>query len=214
MALCSPSHLNCPRPRSSPWHFITRNSEASQRRPDRQASNRFLSGKDWRLKASLRMAFRPASPVTEPTPSSRIRVSQVRARAISSAQLRLWREKRRVLVGASAIMAPIAERLSDEQIEAVAAFYAGAAQQAGLAMKRLLAICAHCLTLTALAACNETQSALSPHGRDAERIATLTWVLFGMVAAVMGLVLAGTWFAIRGSNTWRTHLSSERSIIL
>ena len=80
-------------------------------------------------------------------------------------------------------------------------------------MKRPLAIVLT-LTLTALAACNETQSALSPHGRDAERIATLTWVLFGMVAAVMGLVLAGTWFAIRGSNTWRTHLSSERSIIL
>ena len=56
------------------------------------------------------------------------RLSGQSARYLSS-QLRLWREKRRALVGASAIMAPIAERLSDEQIEAVADFYAVAAQQ-------------------------------------------------------------------------------------
>lgn len=51
------------------------------------------------------------------------RLSGLTARYIAS-QLRLWREDRRSLLGASAIMAPIAQRLSDKQIEAVAAFYA------------------------------------------------------------------------------------------
>ena len=70
------------------------------------------------------------------------------------------------------------------------------------------------VAMLAFSACNETQSVLSPHGRDAERIATLTWILFGMVAAVMVIVLVATWLAIRGSDAWRTRLASERTIII
>lgn len=80
-------------------------------------------------------------------------------------------------------------------------------------MKRL-SLVALAFSALALAACNESQSALSPHGRDAERIATLAWILFGMAGAVMGIVLAATWFAVRGSDAWRARLASERVIVM
>jgi cytochrome c553 len=52
--------------------------------------------------------------------------------AYLAGQLRLWRNGQRPLAGASAIMAPIAQRMTDEQIAAVSEFYAGeSSRQAG-----------------------------------------------------------------------------------
>ncbi len=45
--------------------------------------------------------------------------------AYLAGQLRLWRNGQRLEAGASAIMAPIAQRMTDEQIAAVSEFYAG-----------------------------------------------------------------------------------------
>ncbi len=57
------------------------------------------------------------------------------------------------------------------------------------------------------------QSVLAPHGPQAGQIATLAWVLFALTAAVLTLVTAATWFAIRGSPRLRAILAREKSIV-
>jgi cytochrome c oxidase subunit 2 len=58
----------------------------------------------------------------------------------------------------------------------------------------------------------EAQSALVPHGPDAERIATLAWTLFGLCGAVLVLVLLALWIALRGAGRVRAWLASERAV--
>jgi cytochrome c oxidase subunit 2 len=64
-----------------------------------------------------------------------------------------------------------------------------------------------------LAACRDVQSALSPLGPAAERIALLAWVLFIGGTAIMLLVLALTVLAVWGGERWRLWLSREKTII-
>lgn len=64
-----------------------------------------------------------------------------------------------------------------------------------------------------LAACSEIQSALSPQGPEAERVALLSAVLFAGGAAIMisvMLLAALAWF---GGERWRGWLGSERAIV-
>ena len=70
------------------------------------------------------------------------------------------------------------------------------------------------LPATALAACNESHSVLAPHGPVAGQIATLTWVLLGIVAAVMAVVLAATSLAVLGPAGIRARLAQVKTIII
>src|SRR5215211_4798081 len=65
-----------------------------------------------------------------------------------------------------------------------------------------------------LAGCEGNQSALSPHGFGAREIAELSWILFGLGAAVLALVLVAVALAIRGSPTTRSRLAGRRTVIL
>jgi cytochrome c oxidase subunit 2 len=64
-----------------------------------------------------------------------------------------------------------------------------------------------------LAACEGTQSTLSPHGPAASSIAALAYLLFVLVAVVFAVVLAATWLAIRGSDRVRGQIAKQRTII-
>ncbi len=56
------------------------------------------------------------------------------------------------------------------------------------------------------------QSALAPAGDEAERIALLSWILFGGAAAVLLIVIATLAMAIRGAEPMRRVISSEGAI--
>lgn len=58
------------------------------------------------------------------------------------------------------------------------------------------------------------QSVLAPHGPQAGQIATLAWVLFAFGSVIVGLVIAATWLAIRGSPRMREALARERTVIV
>lgn len=58
------------------------------------------------------------------------------------------------------------------------------------------------LSMSALSACSP-QSALSPAGEDADRIALLSWVLFTGAAAILLIVIAALAMAIRGPEAAR-----------
>ena len=103
--------------------------------------------------------------------------------------------------------------MTDEQIAAVSAFYAGESELAGRTMKRARRL-SLLLPATALAACNESHSVLAPHGPAAGQIATLTWVLLGIVAAVMAVVLAATSLAVHGPDRMRARLGQVKSIVI
>ena len=60
--------------------------------------------------------------------------------------------------------------------------------------------------------CSGVQSALDPQGPRAAEIATLGWLLFAMGAIVLLVVVASTWFAMRGPESVRAKLSSERTV--
>ncbi len=80
-------------------------------------------------------------------------------------------------------------------------------------MKRALRL-SFLLPATALAACNGSHSVLAPHGPVAGQIATLTWVLLGIVAAVMAVVLVATSLAVFGPDGMRARLGQVKSIII
>lgn len=61
--------------------------------------------------------------------------------------------------------------------------------------------------------CSETQSALSPRGPDADRIALLSWILFGGGAVIFALVVILAGVALFGPARWRAVMASERWII-
>ncbi len=68
--------------------------------------------------------------------------------------------------------------------------------------------------LCGLAACGDTHSALSPHGPAAREIALLTWILVGMAAAVLAIVIAATWIAIGGPDRMRSRIASTQAIVI
>jgi len=70
------------------------------------------------------------------------------------------------------------------------------------------------LTALGLAGCGtDIQSVMVPRGSEAGAIATLAWLLFGLGAIVLAIVMAATWLAMRGSSRMRAALSRERSIL-
>ena len=112
-------------------------------------------------------------------------------------RLRLWKNGLAPGTATETIMAPIARALSESQIEDVAAYYASGDLPAGsLAMNGIL------------------QSVLAPHGPQAGQIATLAWVLFAFGSVILGLVIAATWLAMRGTPRIREALARERTIIV
>jgi cytochrome c oxidase subunit 2 len=64
-----------------------------------------------------------------------------------------------------------------------------------------------------VAGCVGVQSALDPRGLEADSIALLSWILFGVMAAVMALIVALTWLALRGRGRLREALAREGAVI-
>jgi cytochrome c oxidase subunit 2 len=81
-------------------------------------------------------------------------------------------------------------------------------------MKRACRLSLVLLATALAAACNESHSVLAPHGPVAGQIATLTWVLLGIVAAVMAVVLAATSLAVLGPAGMRARLAQVKTIII
>lgn len=65
-----------------------------------------------------------------------------------------------------------------------------------------------------LAGCGtDVQSALSPRGVQAGQIALLSWILFAFALAVLTIVMAALWFAIRGPARTRAALAGENAVL-
>ncbi|HEY5965887.1 MAG TPA: c-type cytochrome [Xanthobacteraceae bacterium] len=77
-------------------------------------------------------------------------------------------------------------------------------------MKKLLAGLSAAL---ALAGCREGQPVLFAHSLEAEAIARLAWVLFLGGGAILLLVVAAVWTAIRGPSAMRRYLATPRMVI-
>jgi len=65
-----------------------------------------------------------------------------------------------------------------------------------------------------IAACEGSQSALSPHGDEASRVALLSWILFAGAAAIFALVAGALLLAWRGPERARAALAQESTIRL
>jgi cytochrome c oxidase subunit 2 len=65
----------------------------------------------------------------------------------------------------------------------------------------------------ATAGCASHESVLAPHGPDAARIAQLAWILFGVGALVMALVLVVLWLAMYGSPRARARLAGGNAVV-
>ena len=80
-------------------------------------------------------------------------------------------------------------------------------------MSRSRKIAVLAILLPLAAGCREMQSALSPAGPEAERIALLFWAMtWGAAAIVLGLIVL-TAVAILGPARWRQAIASERLVI-
>lgn len=77
-------------------------------------------------------------------------------------------------------------------------------------MKRWMSL----LPLLAISGCGGEQSALLPHGEGAAEIARLSWLLFFICAVIFLIVMAATWFAIRGGKQSREWLAGGRVVVL
>jgi cytochrome c oxidase subunit 2 len=62
--------------------------------------------------------------------------------------------------------------------------------------------------------CGGVQSALSPRGAQAEDVAVLAWVLFGLAALVLLIVIAAAYFAMRGPPAIRRPLGGRRAVYI
>ncbi|HEY7690490.1 MAG TPA: c-type cytochrome, partial [Dongiaceae bacterium] len=69
------------------------------------------------------------------------------------------------------------------------------------------------LMLCLLGACRADQSVFSPHGPRAAQITHLAWLLFGLGAVVLALVIVAAWQALRGSKQMRAYLASGGAVI-
>lgn len=68
---------------------------------------------------------------------------------------------------------------------------------------------------TLLGGCGpDMQSVLAPQGEQAERIATLAWLLFGLGTAVLALVIAAVWLALAGPQRARRWLARENTVVV
>lgn len=61
--------------------------------------------------------------------------------------------------------------------------------------------------------CSEMQSTLAPRGPDADRIALLSWILFGGGTMILVLVMISAGIALLGPARWRASMATERWII-
>ena len=73
-------------------------------------------------------------------------------------------------------------------------------------------VCAALAWLVLLTGCRD-QSALHPSGIGAAQIAHLGWLLFALAAAILLIVVAAAFIAIRGSPRLRGWLAGERAIV-
>lgn len=80
-------------------------------------------------------------------------------------------------------------------------------------MRRVTPILPALAIVSGLTGCSP-QSALSPAGDEAARIAVLSWILFAGATAILLIVLAALALAIRGSDRARQALRGERMIRL
>ena len=128
-----------------------------------------------------------------------------------------------------AIMAPLARRMTEAQIDDVAAYFENLADRpaasgdasrdarwrrtrgAMSASARTRAVALGALAL-ALAGCTGEQSVLAPRGPEAARVALLSWVLFAGGAAIMLAVLAAIGVALLGPARWRSWLAREAAV--
>lgn len=60
---------------------------------------------------------------------------------------------------------------------------------------------------------SDVQSVLAPGGIQSRQIAHLSWLLFGLGAVVLAIVIAAVWLAIRGSPRIRRLLAQENAVI-
>jgi len=82
-------------------------------------------------------------------------------------------------------------------------------------MKRSPQGLAAAAALLLLAGCGiDVQSVLTPRGTQAGQIANLAWIVFAFGAAVLTLVMAAVWAAIRGSSRLRGALAQDRTIVV
>ena len=128
-------------------------------------------------------------------------------------RLRRWKSGLPPSSNPEAIMAPIARRLSDAQIGELSNYFASltpGGESGRSAMKKLLAGLSAAL---ALAGCREGQPVLFAHSLEAEAIARLAWVLFLGGGAILLLVVAAVWTAIRGPSAMRRYLATPRMVI-
>lgn len=63
-----------------------------------------------------------------------------------------------------------------------------------------------------LAACQGVQSALSPHGPEAQRVASLSWVMFVSAGFILLIVILLCALAIYGREAWRGWLAHENVV--
>lgn len=75
------------------------------------------------------------------------------------------------------------------------------------------ALLALVLVAALLPGCRDTQSALTPLGPEAARVATLWWVLFAGAVAIFAAVIAFTALAMFGGTRWRRALAEEKAIV-
>jgi cytochrome c oxidase subunit 2 len=68
--------------------------------------------------------------------------------------------------------------------------------------------------LLVVAGCSTGESVLRPHGSQAADIAQLSWILFVGGTAILLIVVAATWLAIRGPANARKALAAPRTVIV
>ena len=136
--------------------------------------------------------------------------------AYMAGQLRLWKAGHHTSTGSAAIMAPIARRLSDGDIDAVSRLSfrsrrrtrRGIAAMTGSSPWRFVPAAA-----ALLGGCGDNQSVLNPKGPEALQLAHLSWLLFAFGTIVLLLVVLATAVAIRGPQPLRALLASARTVV-
>jgi cytochrome c oxidase subunit 2 len=71
-----------------------------------------------------------------------------------------------------------------------------------------------CPALLLVAGCRTGESVLEAHGSQAADIAQLSWILFVGGAAILLLVVAAAWLAIRGPANTRKALAAPRTVVI
>lgn len=79
---------------------------------------------------------------------------------------------------------------------------------------RFTAICLGLAIAAFLSGCRDSQSILTPAGPGAAQIALLSWLLFSFATAVLTIVIAAIWLAIRGTDYARAVLANTGAVVV